>query len=236
MPFTRDTLDFLAALEQNNNRDWFDPRKDDYKRLVRAPLLELAAEINRQLERFAPDYITAPEKSIFRIYRDIRFSKDKRPYKTNAALLFWHHAVPKNTGPAFYVSVSAAETMIAGGLYMPAPPEALAVREHIARRHEDLRAVLRARPLRSRFGDLRGESLSRPPRGFAPEHPAVDLLKRKDWVLWTTEPGSACLGSGFTKHVASGFRLLMPLVEFLNKPLLARAKRAQDPLAAAAGR
>jgi uncharacterized protein (TIGR02453 family) len=236
MPLTQHTLDFLAALEQNNTRDWFEPRKEEYKNSVRGPLLELTGTLNQQLERFAPDYVTPPEKAVFRIYRDVRFSKDKRPYKTNAGALFWHRAIPKNSSAGFYVSISPKETMIAGGLYMPAPPDTLSLRHHIADHHDRFARILRARSLRSRFGDLQGDSLARAPKGFSPDHPAIHLLRRKDWVLWTTEPAAACVGPKFTKYVADGFRLLAPFIAFLNEPLVSRAKRPRDPLAARAVR
>ncbi|HET8549671.1 MAG TPA: DUF2461 domain-containing protein [Bryobacteraceae bacterium] len=232
MALTADTLRFLAGLERNNTRDWFEPRKDEYIRFVRNPMLELVAALNGHVSRFAPGYVTLPEKAIFRIYRDTRFSKDKRPYKTNAGALFWHRAVPKNSGAAFYVSVSAREAMIAGGLYRPGAAETLAIRKHIAERHGELRALLRARGLRGRFGDLQGDSLARAPKGFAPEHPAIDLLRRRDWVLWVTEAPQTCLDAKFPKRVADGFRLLAPLVAFLNEPLIAQATRPRDPLAA----
>lgn len=232
MPFTQDTLKFLAALERNNTREWFQPRKEEYILTVRDPMFALVEELNRRFEQFAPDYVTQPERAVFRVYRDTRFSSDKRPYKTNIGALFWHKRVGKNEGPGFYVSISPKETMVAGGLYMPPSAQTLLLRQHIADQHKRLRKILLVHRLQTRFGDLQGESLVRAPKGFAPDHPAIDLLKRKDWVLWRTEGGDVCLDRRFTASVEDGFRLLAPFVAFLNEPMMQRAARPKDPLAA----
>jgi len=230
MAFTKDSLSFLADLAGNNNRDWFNPRKEDYKGLVQSPMLELAAELNHALAGFAPEFCTPPQKSVFRVYRDIRFSKDKRPYKTNIAALFWDARGEKRSGPAFYVSVSPNEVMIAAGLYSPAPPEALLLRQHIAGDHERLRKILAEKPLRRRFREMPSESLQRAPKGFAADHPAMDLLLRKHWVLTSTETGDACLKPRFAASAATAFEALTPFVRFLNEPFAARARRTKDPL------
>ena len=229
MPFSEATLKFLAALTRNNTREWFDARKEDYKRQVREPMLELVRELNTKIHGFAPEYAVEPERSVFRVYRDVRFSKDKRPYKTNIGALFWHRATGKNSGAAFYVSVSPEETMIAGGLYKPGAPETLAIRQHIATEHRRLQESLTG--CRKRFGALQGESLARAPKGFASDHPAIDLIRRKDWVLWRKDDPRACLERSFADTVARDFKILAPLVAFLNEPLVARAKQPPDPLA-----
>lgn len=232
MPFTTESLKFLADLAEHNHRDWFDPRKEDYKRLVQAPMLELAADLNRSLARFAPRFCTEPQKSVFRVYRDVRFSKDKRPYKTNVATLFWDAKVGKNGGPAFYVSVSPEEMMLAGGFYSPGAAEALVVRQHIAAHHERLREILAAKPVRRRFHEMESESLQRPPKGFPADHPAIDFLKRKSWVLALTEDCDACLKPRYASTLAAALEVLAPFVQFLNEPFAARAAKAKDPLVA----
>jgi len=230
MPFTKDSLNFLADLAENNNREWFTPRKEDYKSLVQGPMLELAAELNHALARFAPEFCTPPQKSVFRVYRDVRFSKDKRPYKTNIAALFWDARGEKRSGPAFYVSVSPQEVMIAAGLYSPAPPEALLLRQHIAAHHERFREILADKSLRRRFHEMDAESLQRAPKGFSPSHPAIDLLLRKHWVLASTEDCDVSPKPRFPAATAAAFEALTPFVRFLNEPFAARARRAKDPL------
>ncbi len=230
MPFTRETLNFLADLSENNTRDWFSPRKDDYRRFVQIPMLELAAEMNRELARFAPEFCTDPKKAVFRVYRDVRFSKDKRPYKTNISALFWDAKVGKNGGPAFYVSVSTEEMILAGGVYAPGPAEALAVRQHIAENFERMHALMAGKAVRRRFREMESETLQRAPKGFAPDHPAIALLRQKSWVLTSTSDCESCLKTRFGASVASGFETLAPFVRFLNEPFAARARKAKDPL------
>jgi len=230
MPFTAESLNFLADLAENNNRDWFEPRKEDYKKLVRGPMLDLVTELNRGLAGFAPAFCTDPAKAVFRIYRDVRFSKDKRPYKTNVAALFWDARNGKHGGPGYYVSIWPEQIMVAGGIYAPAPPDALMVRQHIANHHERLREVLAAKALTRQFGAMESESLQRAPKGFAPDHPAVDLLKQKHWIMAWTEAGDACLKPKYAASVLSGFETLEPFVRFLSEPFAARAGKPKDPL------
>lgn len=230
MPFTKDSLIFLADLAENNDRDWFTPRKEDYKRLVQAPMLELAAELNRSLARFAPEFCTDPQKAVFRVYRDVRFGKDKRPYKTNIAAFFWNAKVAKKSGPGLYLSISPEQVMIAGGLYSPGAPEALLLRQHIARHHERLRELLAAKALRRRFSEMDTESLQRAPKGFSPDHPAIDLLTRKSWVLASTDDGDICLKPRFASSTAAAFESLTPFLQFLDEPFAAHTRRTKDPL------
>jgi len=230
MPFTSESLRFLADLAKNNRREWFDPRKEEYKQKVLAPMLELVSQLNENLASFAPTFRIDPQKSIFRVYRDIRFSKDKRPYKTNVAALFWDSRVGKNRGPAFYVSVSPEELMVAGGLYSPGNLEALTTRQHIASHHQRLRAILDAKQVRRKFREMEGETLQRAPKGFAPDHPAIELLKQKSWVLTSTEDSQICLKPRFATFVSSAMQALAPFVLFLNEPFAAQAKRPKEPL------
>lgn len=127
--FPPEALRFLRALKRNNRREWFQPRKEQFESLVKAPMLALVAELNADLMKFAPEYVTDPKKSVFRIYRDVRFSSDKRPYKTNIAASFHRRGVE---GGGLYFSVSADEVEVAAGIYHPSREVTLAVRQHVA--------------------------------------------------------------------------------------------------------
>ena len=221
--FSREALHFLSDLEANNDREWFQPRKEQYDQLLREPMARLVDRINDDLAKHGPDYVTEPSKAIYRIYRDTRFSPDKTPYKTHAGALLWNQRLDKNSGAALYFHLSTKEVLIAGGVYKPLPATLVAVREHIAGSHERLRAILRRKAVRDELGELQGDSLSRPPKGWPADHPAVDLLKRKDLLLETTLKPTVALGPEMLTEVTKRFRLMLPFVDFLNERLLTRA-------------
>ena len=130
--------------------------------------------------------MTDPKKAIFRIYRDTRFSPDKTPYKTHIAASFGRRGGEHMAVSGYYFSVSSDQIEIAGGIYHPAPDTTLLVRTHIAENYEELRRILANKALRQRLGALQGDELTRAPKGFDPGHPAIDLIKKKDWILDTS--------------------------------------------------
>ena len=231
MSFTRESIDYLGELELNNDRDWFQPRKDDYEQFVRGPMAAVVQRINSSLAEAGPDYVTDPQKAIYRIYRDTRFSKDKRPYKTHIGALFPHRMLGKNGGAALYFHLSAKEFLIAGGVYMCEPPILLAIRQHIAEHHHRLTTILKARSVKQTFGELQGDQLTRPPKGWSAAHPAIDYLRRKDLLLEVALQPEAAFGAKGVNEVTKRFRAMLPFIDFLNEPLLAQKKRAaRDPL------
>src|SRR5215831_18942947 len=115
--FSPDALTFLRALKRNNKREWFQPRKEKYESLIKEPMLELIGCLNEEFARFAPHYITAPHKAVYRIYRDTRFSKDKTPYKTHISAIFPRSNAIKREGAVFYFHFTEKELLIFGGIY-----------------------------------------------------------------------------------------------------------------------
>src|SRR6476661_791434 len=107
--FDTAAIGFLWDLKKNNDREWFQPRKEQYEKLVREPMLRAVEAVNRKFESVAPDYITDPAKAVYRIYRDTRFSPDKTPYKTHIGALLWHKRLGKNGGACFYFHLSTEE-------------------------------------------------------------------------------------------------------------------------------
>ena len=228
--FDTAAIKFLRDLKKNNDREWFQPRKEQYEKLVREPMLRAVEAVNRKFESVAPDYITDPAKAVYRIYRDTRFSPDKTPYKTHIGALLWHKRLGKNGGACFYFHVSTEELLIAGGLYHAPPAEMVKFRSHIAERHERLTKILRSRSVREKFGDLQGDKLSRPPKGYSADHPAIEYLKHKDLLLEVSlSPETACEKSAIST-VTSHLSAMAPFVEFLNEPALTQARRPRDPL------
>jgi len=210
---------FFRSLKRNNRREWFQPRKEQYETHVKAPMLELVAELNRDLLKFAPDYVTDPKKAVFRIYRDTRFSSDKRPYKTNIAASFSRRGVE---GGGLYFSVSDDNVEVAAGIYHPAREVMLTVRQYIAEKYPELLRLLADRKTQKLCGGLHGNELSRAPKGFDPTHPALDLIKKKSWIYDVTLEASIAESPELYTEISTRFRAMWPLVEFLNRPLIGR--------------
>ena len=217
--FTPAALKFLRSLELHNDRDWFNTRKDTYERELKAPMLALIEEVNEALAAFAPDHIRPPHKALFRIYRDTRFAADKRPYKTHVAAWWARAGMEKTSGAGFYFHVSAKETIIAAGIYMPSPTQTLAIRRHLLDHHAELRAFLADRKLRATMSEFEGNRLTRPPRGFPADSPALDLLLCRQWGVAATLPAELATQPTLLKEITRRFALAAPLVHFLNTPL-----------------
>src|SRR5437868_1269597 len=172
--FSGEAITFLRGLERHNKREWFQPRKSIYEEQVRGPLETLVNAINSELAEFAPRYVTPVKKAVFRIYRDTRFSKDKRPYKTHVAATFYLQNLCKAAGPCFYFHFTAKELLVFAGVYMPEREELLAIRNLLAERHEEVREIMRRRTMRTAMAGQHGEQLSHVPTGFANVHHAAD--------------------------------------------------------------
>jgi len=217
--FPPEAMEFLRGLARNNRREWFLPRKAVYETSVKQPMRELVTALNQALAGFAPEYATDPEKAIFRIYRDVRFSKDKKPYKEHIAASFPLHGGMAHGHGGFYVAISRKEVAVGGGVYMPEPAALLAIRNHIAERHAELRRILANPKVRRLLGDLQGEQLARVPKGFCADHPAADLLRFKQFVLYVELPPGIATSPTLYQEIVDRFRAMVPFLRFLNAPL-----------------
>ncbi len=215
-PFTPKTLSFLRALKRNNDREWFRARKAAYERQVREPLIELIGRIAQDLPAFAPDLIADPKVSLYRIYRDTRFSEDKTPLKTNAAVVFPPRGVPRHEGAGLYMEIAPGWLWIGGGLYMPPSPTLHAVREYIASTHPRLQRIVTARAFTNAVGKLEGLRLSRVPRGYAKEHPAAHYLQFKQFLAFRELKPEFATSPAFYPELIKTFRAIAPLIRFLN--------------------
>ncbi|HTX36918.1 MAG TPA: DUF2461 domain-containing protein [Bryobacteraceae bacterium] len=213
--FPPEALDFFRELRNNNQRDWFQPRKMLYEEQVKRPMRELVETLNRALAPFAPEYATDPDKAVYRIYRDTRFSPDKTPYKDHIAASFHRRSAGAQGEGGFYVAVSDKEAAIGGGVYAPGPETLLALRQHIATKHEEMRKILRAAAVRKLLGEMQGDKLSRVPKGFASDHPAADLLRFKSFVLYVTLPPEVAATPEFYGEILKRFRAMTPFLKFL---------------------
>ena len=222
--FSPDALSFLRALKRNNRREWFQPRKEKYEALIKAPMLEMVAALNEELARFAPDYATPPEKAVYRIYRDTRFSPDKTPYKTHIAAIFPHHRAVKREGAVFYLHFTEKEVLAFAGVYSPDRDELLAYRTLLQEHHSEFQEILAGKTLRKTVGKLQGEQLSRMPKGFPVDHPAEGLLRQKQWYLESMLDVKLLTSSRLVPELAKRFQLMAPMVEFLNRPFAQKSK------------
>ena len=220
--FPREAIQFLRGLARNNNRDWFLPRKTIFEERVKQPMRELVAELNAAMMGFAPEYVTDPDKAIYRIYRDTRFSPDKTPYKDHIAASFHRRGTAGHSDAGYYFAVSHKEVAIGGGVYMPAPETLLAIRHHIAAGHQEFRRIVGARAVRELFGELQGERLSRVPKGFCADHPAADLLRFKQLTLYVELSPDLATTPALYGEILKCFRAMAPFLGFLTAPLKGR--------------
>jgi uncharacterized protein (TIGR02453 family) len=214
--FSPEAMRFLRALKRNNDREWFQPRKEQYEALWKAPMTELAAGLHREMAKFAPEYVQDPAKAVARIYRDTRFRKDKTPYKTHVSAVFRRRGLSKNGSAQFYFHVDPTEVVMAGGCYMPGPDELRAIRMHLAEHHEAFGRLCRAPKVKAAWGELQGEQLTRPPKGF----PDLELLRNKQFYFSLhTDSAIATTPQLFTE-LLTRLRAATPVMDFLNQPLL----------------
>jgi uncharacterized protein (TIGR02453 family) len=226
--FPKSAVQFLRDLAANNNRDWFQQNKETFESSLRGPAVQLVEILNRQFCASAPKYETDPKQAIFRIHRDTRFSKDKSPYKTHVGMFFWKRGLTKEAAAGVYVALEPARLFIAGGSHAAGPAELLAIRTHVQENHKTLRKIISDPQLLKAMGEFHGEELSRPPHGSPKDHPAIDLIRKKQWLFTTDLPLSVATSTRCTTEIWSRFELMMPFVEFLNVAIT-KAKR-KDPL------
>ena len=225
--FPPDGLQFLKQLKRNNNRPWFQSHKDDYEKYVKLPTQELVVRIGEAFRRFAPEMVADPKISIYRIYRDTRFSRDKTPYKTHTAAVFPVRGLPKNSGPGLYFHISPEEVLVGGGIYMPDPALLRAVREHIAAQPRKFIDIVEGRAFRKAFGELEGEQLQSMPKGFSADHTAASYLRYKQFLFGELYPAKIAVTPRLLPTILDCFEKGMPLIRFLKEPA-ARAVSSSD--------
>ncbi len=219
--FTKDFFAFFSELADNNGRSWFEENKPRYEESVVGPCLDFISAMGPELKKISPHFTAIPKKtggSMFRIYRDTRFSKDKTPYKTNAALHF-RHALGKDAhAPGFYLHLEPGQVFFGGGMWMP-PSDALKkIRAAIDEDQASWKKVKSNKRLKDTFGALaEGDPLTRPPKGYAQDHSLIeDLKKRSFFVMRDSSPKSA-LKPDFIREVSETYRAASPLMSFLCK-------------------
>ena len=225
--FSAAAIKFLRGLARNNDRAWFEARRSVFEQELKAPMLAVIAAINDAMADFAPDHVRPPQKIMMRIYRDIRFAADKRPYKTHVSAWWARHGLEKTSGGGFYLQLSATELMVAAGVYMPEKEQLLAIRRMLLDRHEEYRALIGSKKLTAVLDQIDGMKMTRGPKGFPADHPAMDLVLQRQWGVWSKLPADIALSPALVTEVVKRFLLAAPLIALLNEPLL---KRSSKPL------
>ena len=215
--FPREGVAFLRKLKRNNTREWFNEHKSEYEEMVKLPMQSLIVSLRPHFERFAPEIEANPKRSLFRIYRDTRFSKDKTPYKTHAAAHFVVRGTSKGlVGSGYYVHIEPGECFIGGGIYMPDGPQLKAIRTAISKRAKDFRSVISQKEFVKRYGAIQGDTLTRMPKGFEDDDPMAEWLKLKQFFVGASMPEKACYGTTFLKSIVAHFEAAAPFIRFLN--------------------
>lgn len=216
--FGPDLFQFLSDLKEHNDRDWFQANKARYEEQVRDPFLRLIADLQPPFQKINPRIVVdgnPTRGSMMRIYRDIRFSADKKPYKTHIAAHFRHARAKDDAVPGFYIHFAPGSCMTGAGVWRPEPRAAQKIRNAIVADPKRWRKVTSGQKFGSACSMI-GESLKRPPAGIDPNHPLIEDLKRKDFAISALLKDSEVCGPNLLKILLDHFRHTAPFVEFLS--------------------
>jgi uncharacterized protein (TIGR02453 family) len=208
---------YLRDLKKNNDRDWFKANKARYNEVVLEPALAFIEDFEPQLHAISTHFVADPRPvggSLFRIYRDTRFAKDKSPYKTHTGIHFRHELAKSAHAPGFYLHLEPGQVFLGAGIWRPDTEPLAQIRTAIAEDPDRWTRTTRAKPFAELY-ELGGESLKRAPAGFDPEHPLIDELKRKDFIAVRSLSDKAPCSRGFLEDTAGTFAAAGPLVHFL---------------------
>lgn len=212
------SLSFLRDLKQNNNRDWFHDNRSRYDE-AKGEFLIFVQDLINEIQVFDPSVgSVTPKDSMFRINRDIRFTKDKSPYKTN----FGAFIVPggKKSGHAgYYFHLDPDGSFAAGGVYRPMPDILKKVRSEIYGNPEEFRGIIEGKEFRNYFGDFYDERLKTPPKGFPKDFEHIDLLKYTSYIVSRDIDQKTLTGDSLTEETLKAFRLVYPMNRFINYAL-----------------
>lgn len=217
--FKPETIRFLEELSRNNNREWFNEHKPRYENDVLDVALTFIQSMQEPLEGFAPHFTAIPKRmggSLMRVYRDTRFSNNKTPYKTNIGIQFRHEQARDVHSPGFYVHIDPENVFLGAGMWRPAPEALAGIRQRITDKRGEWVRVSTGKRFRSHF-ELGGEMLTRPPRGFAKDHPMIEDIKRKDFIAVKNMTRDDALHPKFQQKVETSFKAATDYMTFLCK-------------------
>jgi len=210
-------LTFLKQLKQNNNRQWFQKNKDCYETAVREPLLKFIEAFEPRLEKISPHFVADARKtggSLFRIYRDTRFSHDKRPYKTHAGVQFRHERAKDVHAPGFYLHIEPKQAFVGVGIWHPDSDTLKLLRDAIVENPAKWKRAKSAKAFTAEF-ELAGDSLKRAPKGYDPDHPLIEDLRRKDFIAVTKLKDKDLVAPAFLDRFTKTCTAAKPFMRFL---------------------
>jgi uncharacterized protein (TIGR02453 family) len=211
-------LSFLKDLKKNNNREWFDENRQRYQEAKQAFELYVL-EVMGEIQKFDREAVnTAPKDCIFRIFRDIRFSKDKTPYKSNFGA-YIAKGGRKSTLAGYYLHIEPGASMLAGGIYMPQPDVLKAIRTEIFHNIDEFKSILTHPKFRRHFTAIEAPRLSRPPKGFPADFPDIGLLQYQYYSVGKGESDSAVAKPDYINEIREVFRAMVPFNRFLNEAI-----------------
>lgn len=216
--FPKDFFVFFKELKAHNERAWFEDNKPRFRESVQAPMSDFIAAMAPHVKKISKYFTCDPRPnggSMFRIYRDVRFSNDKRPYKENAACHFRHAQGRDVHAPGFYMHFAPDRVVFGGGSWMPDPGALAKIRTAIAEKPAAWKKVTADKAFRAKFDTVQGEALSRPPRGFDPAHPLIEPIKQKSFFALREADAKLAQSPRLVGEVAATFRAASPLMKFL---------------------
>ena len=215
---TPELFKFLRELKRKNNREWFQKNKSRYEEVVRDPLLEFISEFAPKLHKLSPHLVADPRPvggSLFRIHRDVRFSKDRTPYKTAAGVHFPHEDRKDVHAPGYYLHLEPWTVYAAAGIWHPEPATLRRVREALVADPKGWKRAISGKAFKAQCA-LDGESLKRPPKGYDPDHPLIEDLKRKDFTASIKFTEKQTCQKDFMKTLAVSYRTMAPFTAYLT--------------------
>ena len=215
--FSAATFRFQRDLARNNSRTWFAANKSRYEDVLRDPFLRLITDMQTPLAKISKHFRADPRPSggsLFRIHRDTRFRNDKTPYKTWAGARFGHERRREVEAPSFYLHIQSRDCFAGGGLWHPEPPTLKKIREFLADNPAAWNKAVKSKAFRERF-EFWGESLSRPPRGFDPDHELIEDIKRRNFAAGTSIADSIATSDELLPTVVDTFKRIAPMIDYL---------------------
>lgn len=222
--FTPKSMKFLRDIAKNNDRDWFAENKNSYEDVIRTPAFRFITDMSDELAIISPHFLASPRKvggSLMRIFRDVRFGKDKRPYKTNIGIQFRHEQGKDVHAPGFYVHVEPGNCFIGAGIWRPDSQALGNIRDRIIDCSKQWQTAINDKKFKKYF-KLGGEMLVNGPRGYDKEHPLIEDLKRKDFIAISNIDDKTALRQDFKELVLEHFRVADSYMRFLCQALMLR--------------
>lgn len=227
--FRPEALTFLRGLKRHNAKPWFEEHRPAYEREILVPLKLLAEELDVRFAKLAPEFVAPPKRALFRIHRDVRFSRDKSPYKTHAALWVFHRDAGRGVGrdahggAGFYFHLEPGASMVAAGFWMPPRPLLGVLREKLVEDQRAFERIVKAPAFVTRFGGLSddepGVRLTRVPRGYAPDHAAAHWLRFNSFTASRGMSDADATSPKLVDTIMKDYAALLPLVRWLNGAL-----------------